>query len=74
VPTSRHVDLDEDRSTAWFDEMLENDSYGTTRGTGGLMKTRDGWRIVQYHLAIPIPNEIAKEVVERIGGARADGG
>lgn len=66
VPTSRHVALDEDRSTAWFDEILENDSYGTTRGTGVLTKTRDGWRIVQYHLTIPIPNEIAKEVVERI--------
>ena len=66
VPTSRHVDVDEDRGTAWFDELLENESYGTTRGTGVLRKTRDGWRIVQYHLAIPIPNEIAKEVVERI--------
>lgn len=74
VPTSRHVDLDHDRSTAWFDEMLENDSYGTTRGTGVLVKTDDGWRIVQYHLAIPIPNEIAKEVVERIRKVRPDGG
>lgn len=74
VPTSRHVDLDEDRGTAWFDEMLENDSYGTTRGTGVLTKTPDGWRIVQYHLTIPIPNEIAKEVVERIREVGAGGG
>jgi metallo-beta-lactamase class B len=77
VPTSRHVDLDEDRSTAWFDEMLENDSYGTTRGTGVLTKTPDGWRIVQYHLTIPIPNELAKEVVERIrkvGAAAGEAG
>lgn len=54
--------------------MLKNDSYGTTRGTGVLMKTRDGWRIVQYHLAIPIPNEIAKEVVARIRKVGANGG
>jgi metallo-beta-lactamase class B len=74
VSTSRHVDLDEDRSTAWFDEMLENASYGTTRGTGVLMKTPAGWRIVQYHLTIPIPNEIAKEVVERIRKAGGGGG
>jgi metallo-beta-lactamase class B len=74
VPTSRHVDLDEDRGTAWFDEMLENASYGTTRGTGVLTKTPAGWRIVQYHLAIPIPNEIAKEVVERIREVGAGGG
>lgn len=74
VPTSRHVALDADRGTAWFDEMLENASYGTTRGTGVLTKTPAGWRIVQYHLAIPIPNEIAKEVVERIRKVGADGG
>jgi metallo-beta-lactamase class B len=74
VPTSRNIDLDEDRSTAWFDEMLENDSYGTTRGTGVLTKTPDGWRIVQYHLTIPIPNELAKEVVERIRGVGAAAG
>jgi ketosteroid isomerase-like protein len=74
VPTSRHVDLDDDRSTAWFDDMLENDSYGTTRGTGVLTKTPDGWRIVQYHLTIPIPNEIAKEVVERIRKVGTNGG
>jgi metallo-beta-lactamase class B len=72
VPTSRHVDLDADRGTAWFDELLENESYGTTRGTGVLTRTRGGWRIVQYHLAIPIPNEIAKEVVERIRAVPAE--
>lgn len=73
VPTSRHVDLDEDRGTAWFDEMLENETYGTTRGTGVLTKTGDGWRIVQYHLTIPVPNEIAREVVERIRAVGAEG-
>ena len=66
VPVSRHIDLDEDRSTAWFDEELDNEAYGTTRGTGVVMSTADGWRIVQYHLTIPIPNAITDEVVERI--------
>ena len=66
VPRTRHVYVDADRSTAWFDEILDNESYGTTRGTGVLVATKDGWRIAQYHLAIPIPNEIAKDVVKRI--------
>lgn len=71
-PTSRNIDLDEDRSTAWFDEILDNETYGTTRGTGVLTRTEGGWRIVQYHLTIPVPNEIAKEVVERIRKVQAD--
>lgn len=74
VPTRRHIDMDEDRSTAWFDEMLENESYGLTRGTGVVMRTSEGWRIVQYHLTIPIPNEIAKDVVKMIRGLSADPG
>lgn len=66
LPTSRHVELDPDGNTAWFDEMLENDAYGTTRGTGVLMKVDGDWKIAQYHLTIPIPNEIAKDVVKMI--------
>lgn len=68
MPTERHFDIDEDGSTVWFDEMLENETYGTTRGTGVVMKTVDGWKIVQYHLAIPVPNALAQDVVALIRG------
>ena len=41
-------------------------SYGTCRGTGVLKLTADGWRIVQYSLSIPIPNELAGDITARI--------
>lgn len=63
---SRHVFLAAGGDTAWFDEELANDNYGRCRGTGVLVKVADGWRIVQYNLTIPIPNELAPELVEKI--------
>ncbi len=66
VPRKRSVTLAEDGRTAWFDELLENSSYGECRGSG-VLRLRDGsWLVDQYNLTIPIPNEIAMEVVERI--------
>jgi hypothetical protein len=46
--------------------MLDNDSYGECRGTGVLLLTEQGWKISQYHLTIPIPNALAKDVVKQI--------
>jgi ketosteroid isomerase-like protein len=70
VPRNRHVDFASDGSVAWFDELLDSESYGECRGSGVLEKSAAGWRIVQYHLTIPIPNALAKEVVARIRAAR----
>lgn len=63
---SRHVTLSEDGSVAWFDEMLSNASYGVCRGSGVLVKTKTGWQIMQYNLSIPLPNDIAKDIVKQI--------
>lgn len=63
---SRHVFLSAGGDTAWFDEELDNDKYGRCRGTGVLLRTAEGWKIAQYNLTIPIPNELAPEVVEKI--------
>lgn len=49
-----------------FDELLDSPSYGVSRGTGTLLLTSSGWKIAQYHLSFPIPNEIAKEITGRI--------
>lgn len=69
TPAQRSVAVAVDGGTAWFDERLENDSYGACRGTG-VLQLRDGeWRVEQYNLTIPIPNELAGEVVARIRGA-----
>jgi ketosteroid isomerase-like protein len=64
--TERHVYVAADGHTAWFDEMLWNEKYGTCRGTGVLVRTANGWRIAQYHLTFPIPNDLSAEITSRI--------
>ena len=51
---------------AWFDEVLDSDSYGVTRGSGVLRKTRAGWKIEQYVLSFAVPNDRARAVVDAI--------
>ena len=64
--TERHIAIAPDGDVASFDEMLWSESYGTCRGTGVLLLTDGGWRIVQYHLTFPIPNELSREITARI--------
>ena len=64
--TERHIYVSTNGKTAWFDEMLWNESYGTCRGTGALISTDGGWRIVQYNLTIPIPNDLTRDFARRI--------
>ncbi len=66
VPGKRHVAILPGGVVAQFDEILSNESYGTCRGTGVLILTPAGWQISMYHLTIPIPNELARDVVGRI--------
>jgi ketosteroid isomerase-like protein len=68
VPLERHVELEPGRPPhlAWFDELLENASYGTVRGSGVLRREGDRWRVAQYVLSFPVPNEAAGGVVELI--------
>lgn len=54
------------RCVAWFDETLDSQSYGTARGSGALVKTPGGWRVTQYVLSFPVPNDVADEVVAKI--------
>ena len=65
-PRDRHVDFAAGGAVAWFDELLDSATYGECRGTGLLEKRADGWKILQYHLTIPVPNDLAKEIVARI--------
>jgi len=42
--------------------------FGPARGSGVLIKTKDGWKIKHYNLAMTIPNEIildVKKLVEK---------
>jgi len=52
-----------------FDELLDSPAYGQSRGSGVLLNTPTGWRILQYHLSFPIPNAIAKDITGRIRAA-----
>ena len=65
-PRDRHVYFSPERNTAWFDELLDNNNLGETRGTGVLIKVGDDWKLTQYHLAIPIPNSLADSVADQI--------
>jgi len=51
---------------AWFDELLDSASYGTARGSGVLLKVGKDWKIAQYNLSFPIPNDLAKGMTETI--------
>ena len=62
TPRERHVTVLPGGDTAFFDEILDQEKYGTCRGSGLLRRLDDRWRIAQYHLTIPIPNEIASTV------------
>jgi hypothetical protein len=64
--TERHLSLSADEATAWFDERLQNDSYGECRGSGVLVRRDGRWLIAQYVLSLPVPNELARDLVGRI--------
>ncbi len=54
---------------AWFDEDLETLGLGPARGSG-VLALRDGrWRIVQYNLALTVPNERFALVREAAGAS-----
>lgn len=65
-PRNRHVNLSPAGDVAWFDELLDNKNYGVCRGSGVLRKVSGAWKISQYHLTIPLPNDLAVTIVKLI--------
>lgn len=67
-PRSRHVTIADIpcHCVAWFDELLDSESYGTSRGTGVLVLKNGSWKISQYALTFPIPNDLAKGMTKEI--------
>ena len=68
VPRDRVITLApvDCRCVAAFDEVLENASYGSVRGSGVLVRTEAGWKIEQYVLSYAIPNDLARPVTALI--------
>lgn len=64
-PIERSVFFSKDLKTAWFDERLEH-KIGEARGTGVLVLEGNSWKIAQYNLSFPVPNELFDSVYEMI--------
>lgn len=67
--TERNVTMDE--GVAWFDERLSNEKYGECRGTGVLVRRGGEWKIAQYNLTVPIPNDLLPTVAQQIRAMQA---
>lgn len=53
----REVFVSADRKTAWFDEDVVSKGLGPVRGSGVFVKEKGKWRIAQYNLSVPVPND-----------------
>ncbi len=62
----RSVVFSPDGAAAFFDELLNHEKFGTCRGSGALRKVGAEWKIAQYNLSLPIPNEKMDDVVKLI--------
>lgn len=66
TPRRRWVSIAPGGDAAWFDEVLDNAKLGECRGSGVLVKIDGAWRITQYNLTVPVPNDLMAKVVEMI--------
>jgi ketosteroid isomerase-like protein len=67
----RNVTLSKDGAVAWFDEALDTPNLGPARGSGVLVREGSAWKIAQYNLSVPIPNDVfgdVKKVIEKAAG------
>ena len=65
----RNVTISADGKIAWFDEDLKTQNLGPCRGSGVLVLDGNDWKIAQYNLTVPIPNDVFKEVKKIIEAA-----
>ena len=63
---SRWISFSPDRRFAWFDEALDTPNLGPCRGSGVLVRSGDTWKIAQYNLSVPIPNDLMDDVKKQI--------
>jgi hypothetical protein len=62
----RNTFISDDGKTAWFDEILYNKGSGEFRGTGSLKIVNTEWKITQYNLLLPIPNDLMNKYAKEI--------
>lgn len=56
TPIKRAVFFSKDGNTAWFDETLDT-WMGVCRGSGIVVRTKEGWKINQYVLSVCVAND-----------------
>lgn len=59
----RHVYINNDKTLAWFDELLDT-RMKICRGSGVLVLVNRKWKIKHYVLSMTIPNDATDEVVK----------
>ncbi len=64
-PYDRDVHVTSEGRYAWFSELLTT-WMGVCRGSGIVVKTRDGWKIEQYHLSVTVPNDVIRDFITLI--------
>ncbi len=69
-PRDRRISLSMDGKVAWFDELLSHDKLGTCRGSGVMVRESESgeWKVAQYNLSVPVPNDLVLSVVAQIRG------
>jgi hypothetical protein len=60
----RHVQLDDTKTVAWFDEVVFSQTNGRFRGTGVLVREGSKWKIAHYALSFLIDNDDWDAVIE----------
>ncbi len=65
----RHIKLSADGEVAWFDERLDHADFGELRGSGVLIRKGGAWSVAQYVLSFPVPNDVARQVIDIIKAA-----
>lgn len=68
VAGTRKISYVRGTNVAYFDELLQNVKLGTCRGSGVLVIESGQWKVAQYNLSIPVPNDKAESVVRQIQG------
>jgi len=68
TPAEREVHFGPKGRTAWFYETLDHERYGRVRGSGALVVADGRWRIAQYVLSFPVPNDRAAAALAVIDG------
>ena len=64
--TERNIYFSDDDRTCWFDELVRNNKYGQLRGTGVLKLVDKEWKIAQYNLVLPMPNDLLPKYAQEI--------